>query len=386
MSKAHARHSPSSLDNLSRCVRFRYKERDDDSADEGTDLHKATEDENLNGLDSEQRTAVQQCLDYTHSLMATEGGPECWDIVKEVKVQLEDLTYGHPDRVLVHKTLPMAHVIDYKFTRVEGEHLFQVRCYGAGVVEMLRSPETESYSALVDHLGCNLKCRNLETVTLHVVAPRLNDITVREFDAAELLRSVREEIEALYEKIDDPWTPETPGDQCGNCARASKCPSLGVTAVVVSRGLGLPVPATFAADAIVDENDRACAQVLAAALQNWGEQVKKNNTEFVRNGGTVPGFKMIRRSTGARIPAERTEEAVVALRAAGYTDEELLQAMTLSIAKLAEFKASLTPGAQAKDIKEELRPLLADVISEGQAEFLQKTSKKENNATHQLNP
>ena len=94
MSKRHHRYGPSMLDSLSNCIRFKYIPfKDDDAASEGTLLHEAYETENLIGLDDEQTMMVQAIIDYTNSILATKGGPEMWEEIKEGKVELIDLTY-----------------------------------------------------------------------------------------------------------------------------------------------------------------------------------------------------------------------------------------------------------------------------------------------------
>jgi hypothetical protein len=318
---------------------------------------------------------VQQALDYTNSILASEGGPDCWDVIREPKLVLVDRTYGHADCVLLHKTKLIAHGIDAKFTRIEGQHSFQVRAYGAALYEMLLGDS----DVLVPIGDETYNCRNLDWITTHVVAPRLKG-TAHEpetYNARDLYLAVCKEIDDLYERINNPFLPPTAGDHCGNCGRAAICPALSTTAVAVSRGVGLPVPEAFAPDALVSLKDRAIAQVLAIALENWAKQIKENNNEFADQGGTIPGFKRVKRSTGARIPKESTPRAVELLKEAGMADEGMvLAASTISINDLAALKAELTPGANEKQIKEDLRETLAEVIREGSASYLQKERNK----------
>lgn len=367
MARTHARYSPSKLDMLSLCLRFKHIEMEDGSANEGTLLHEAYETGNLNGLDAEQKRAVQPIIEYTDSLKATEGGPDCWLEVREERLTLKDLTYGSADRILIHKEKPIAHVLDAKFTRVEGNHWFQVRTYGAALVEMVNEGQFLSIT------------KALEKVTTHIVAPRLGKLDIVEHGAQELLASVRAEIEHLYERLDDPFLPPTPHeDSCARCARASSCPALNKEIVHVGRKMGLPLPEQFAPDAMISLRDRAIGQLLASIFENWAKQVKSNNTEFVDSSGSdVPGFKMVTRSNGARIPREHTMEAVRLLKEAGYDESEILSACTISIPELAKARAAITAGGDEKDIKEELKPLLATVTSESVSKFLQKTKRVE---------
>ena len=368
--KAHHRHSPSKLDSLTKCLRFKYKqtETQNDAANEGTELHKAFETGNLAGLNEEQKTVVQMTRDYVDSLKAADGGPTEWLDMPEQHLVLKDRTYGTTDRVLIHKTLPKAIVIDAKFGRREGEHAFQVETYGAAVVENA-----------VDLCG-----HEITEVEVHVVSPRLRDFFVAKHDGQELLTSVRERIDTLYERLEDPFNPPTPHeDLCGLCDRADRCPALGKLVVDAAPKLGLPVPSAFAPDALVSDKDRAIAHVLAGAFENWAEQIKKNNTAFVNNGGTIPGFKLVTRSTGIRVPADMTSIALTTLLNNGISSDLLQESCTLVVGRLAKVMAEAS-GISEADAKETLRSMLADIAQEGQATFLQKTKRLSDEAQLKL--
>jgi hypothetical protein len=375
MAKQHARYSPSNLDSLSRCIRFKYKERTDDSGEEGTELHEAFETRNLAGLNEEQALAVSECLSYVDALLATEGGPSDWFEIAEPKLTLSDLTFGYADKVLINKTKPIVHVIDAKFTRVEGVHDYQVKTYAAALVEMLNGA-TENTPVLLEEFDECEFYYPIEQITTHVVAPRLQTVYKETYDAQALLVEIRKDIEALYEKIDDPFNDPTPNDStCGNCARAAKCPALGKSVTALATRAGLPIPSSFAPDTLASDEDRAVAQVLAGALANWSEQVKKNNAEFAKQGGVIPGYSLRTRSLGTKIPSEETQTAIDKLVASGYPLATILQACTLSIAKMSEKYASEQEDLKKADVKEELQQLLVDITTEGTTSFLQKSKR-----------
>jgi len=382
MSEKHAKHSPSSLDNLDKCVRFKHVEMEDASS-EGTDLHAAYTANRTKALhDDEQKESVQGCIDYTASLLATESGPGEWFDMQEVRVVLRDLTWGHADRVLLHKTKPIAHVLDAKFTRVEGVHDFQIRTYGAAFCEMmaeaasrkqqlvLQSPETDS----TWKIGVSTP---LEHVTTHVMVPRLRKIDTAAHVPIELLASVRQEITELYERCNDPFEQPTPNeDTCQRCANAHRCPALSSTAISLSKGLGLPMPQDFDMSSTASPKDRGRAQVLAQAFENWAKGVKSFNTEFVDAGGEIPGFKMISRSTGARIDKEDTATAAILLRDMGVTTEDILNASRLSINDLTAIVAGGDPNRTKVRTKEEIIENLTGIIKAGAAKYLTRTRRR----------
>jgi hypothetical protein len=358
--KNHARYSPSKLDDLSRCIRFKYKEtpKDDeddssDAASEGTLMHKAAETGNLAGLSQEQALQVTKALEYVDGLKASD---EFSEDLSEVPLRLEGLTYGTADRVLISKNAPRyAHVVDYKFGRLDGEHAYQVRTYGAALLEA--NP-------------------TVERVLLHVVAPRVGDPEPPIEAGRELVGQVRGELEALYARIDDPWEPATPdAELCSRCARASRCPAFNSNVVAVARNIGLPMPSTFSPGNLVTPVDRAIAQTIARALMAWGEQVIDRNNDYVAQGGAMlPGYKEVSRSTGFSIPVDNRISAYNALQASGWQLDDLLANSKLSIGKLAAMLAE-RDGLDEGEVKGDLLAALGELATEGRTRYLQKVKK-----------
>lgn len=380
MAKIHARFSPSRLDSLTLCLRYRRKETEDGSDSEGTMLHEACEKRCLDGLDEEQSRAVTTAVDYVGSLEASEGGN--WLRIQEARLELRDLTFGYGDVILLHRQLPIAHVVDYKFTRVEADHDFQVKTYGAALVEMTNPLQPVN---LMDSEGRILATidwmkEQLKTVTTHVVAPRLHEPIIGTHDAQALLGIVRKDIESLYARIDDPFLPPTPCDLCRMCARAATCPALVPAVRAVATGIGLPLPSSFAPDALVSPDDRCVAHALAQALENWAEQVKSNNTEFVRAGGTIPNYTLRERSTGVKVAEGCLSAAIEKLTTVGgFTADDVMGAASLSLSQLAKNKAEVT-GDPESSWKERIKTLLEGLVSEGRCSFLQKQAKKKTKA------
>lgn len=359
----HHRVGPSALDALAKCCRFRYLEHEDeDAANEGTLLHEAFEKRILRGLDEEQTRCVQSIIDLVESYKSTEGGEDQWIEMREQKVSLRDLTYGTLDCALVHKTLPIIYVIDAKFTRRHSPHSMQLRTYSSALIEKLLA-----------------EGRAVDKVITVVAAPRIGEPEVEEHDAMVLLASVRQWITDLYERIDDPFNPPTPdSDLCEKCARASKCPALCQVVRQAGIQMGLPLPSVFSPDSLISDRDRAIGQVLAGALANWAEQVKKSNAEYVALSGNteqIAGFKLVSRSTGLRVGSEFTPIAISALMAnLSVSQDVLLEHCTLALGKLGKTLAEQT-GRPEADIKEEIKEALGDIAQEGKAQYLQKTKR-----------
>ena len=357
MPTKHARFGPSSLDALSRCIRFKYSDINEDAALEGTMLHKAAETGDLAGLDEDQAQDVSQ---VRAAVDALKNGPGTWLDFAEHKATLQDLTFGTADRVLINFEQGIVYVIDYKFTRVAGDHEFQARTYGAAVYEMMVEAERSK----------------IKQVITYVIAPRLNIIEIGEYDPDELLARVRKDITELYKRIDNPWNPPTPhGDLCAKCARIVGCPAAGTTMLAVAKAKGLPLPSVFDINAPVTTTDRALVQAVAMLAENWSKEVKQKNTEFVKaTGQDIPGFALRQRSTGARVDKTDTPLAVMMLKQDGFNEDEILQACKLSLNDLAKVHAETTTDT-IRETKDRLKELLGAITREGVAEYLQKTKR-----------
>lgn len=354
MENKHHIYGPSTLDALSKCVRFKYDDNDTDAATEGTELHKAAELENTNGLNDEQRICVQTVLNYVESLKFEDGAtPEDWKDIKEASVSLKGLTHGTADRILINEKLKRIHVVDYKFTRVENDHDLQLLAYGAAVVEGLTDP--------AEYL-----------VSLHVVAPRLSDATRTSHSAILLLETAREEIEKIYERIENPFTPPQPHeDLCAKCARAGQCPAIRETALTVAPQAGLQLPSTFDIDR-ASPKDRAILHILASSLEQVAKKWKASNTKAAEEGLEIPGFKLRSRSTGLRAPKEQVLEFADRLRTRyKMTTADLLACANITMGDVYKHLAMLT-GRPEADIKEEIRTNDTDILQEGTATYLAK--------------
>jgi len=352
--RSHSRHGPSSLDSLSKCIRFKYFDQDEDAASEGTLLHKAAETGDMAGLDEEQALAATGVKQYGDAIVASLPG--CIDR-KELKETLEDLTFGTPDRVIIHVERGIVHVLDYKFVRLEADHQFQVKTYMAAVLERLAKEGI-----------------TITQATGHVLSPRLRDkVKEYDYDPATHVAKVRQEIEELYERINDPFNAPTPNeDTCPKCARSSKCPAMGNAMVQLSHGCGLPMPSQFAPDALVSLRDRAIAQVLACVAETWAKQMKKANNEFVFSQDMdIPGFARRTRSTGLRVLPECIETALSALEAIGIPHDMLLQHCNITLGELGKSYAAAS-GLPEGTVKQQIQDALQGLAESGTAKFLQK--------------
>lgn len=358
MARKHARFSPSKLEALERCLRFEYEETDNNAAaDEGTLLHAACESGNLAGLSEEQVGQVWKARGFVDSMIAGLGAGTT--VQREAEVELTDLTYGTADVVAFSADRTKALVCDFKFGRrgvEDAESNFQVQTYAAAVLE--HAPE-------------------VETITGYVIEPRLDLQPVPSTWGRDLLPQVRARIEALYERLHDPFLPPTAhSDLCSRCRWRAKCPQVTMAVTRMAPAFDLTVPEGFTTDpACMTPEHRAFAQAVAPLLEKLAEAWKKANTEFVANGGEVPFYKLISKSTGLRIPRENTSQAAERILKAGYaTAEQVISSAALSIPELAKLMATVKGSTETEE-RQAILALVSDLARDGRTQYLQKMAK-----------
>jgi len=378
----HARHSPSALASLSKCQFFKYNDSDNAAADEGTLLHSAMETGTYTGLNTEQSEAIEKCLGYIMSIK--QGTDEEWLDIKEPRLHLEERTYGHADRVLIHPEKGIVHVIDYKFIRVEGDYQLQVDTYTAAMLEsirdrrVLKDDEGNVIIDLNEALPDVFEITHLET---HLLAPRLSDVESEIIDNPyEFYTKVTNHIDALYEKFQSPFNPPTPHeDLCNKCARAGECPALNTSVMESYRRMykeeaAEMLPAEFDPSALNDPLDWARALVLASSFENWAKQIKKAAMLFVNSNeddDVIPMYRTVRRSTGLSLSSEDLPEALDRLEAAGQNRELALANCKLTLGKYANALMEETEMSK-QDAQEFIKETLGDLLHEGSSEYLQK--------------
>lgn len=373
--KTHARVSPSALPGLFKCCRylFRRTEMMDDAAGEGESMHYSAQTGNLAGLDDYQKADVEKAIGYVEALKA--GMSKNIVEFEELRVVLGDLTWGTADKVIVDIDNRTVHCGDYKFTRVSSDHDFQVETYSAAVVSMLIPGEGEG---LLCKDG-NRLWLEVDKVVTHIIAPRLGHAPeVHEFNATELLTSVRKRIEELYARINNPFEPPCADDPtlCARCSRSTECPAVNAIVVASAPLVGIPMSEVFdLSNPVVTPAVRKIRQDLAGLFDSWQEQAKKLNTEFVQQGGEIPGYKIQNRSTGFKIPRESTLAAAAILQEKLNLDvADILGAASLSIPELAKAMAE-TKGGKEQDHKAQLIDELREVGVQGSCSFLMKAGK-----------
>lgn len=350
-SEPHHRYSPSKLESLALCPCYtRVPDEPVDTAageetpaETGTRLHAVLETGNLDLCrDQEERTRCENTLMIIDGKMKSKA--EVPEVYKEIKLTLGDLTYGTADIVLVWKGAREALVLDYKFIRSanvsEPSENIQLMCYAGGA--FYQFPQ-------VDKVSVGLLAPNIDWCPEPFIYSRSD------------LDNIEARIRKIVDDANDPFKKPTPCDICSQCKHAAKCPALCCEALTVAKAIGLPVPSSFAPEAIVSDLDRAKAQVVARALATWSEQIIKNNNACARAGTELPGHSIVHRAGSLRI--KDTAVALEVLRTIMCMDD-ILKCITLKLPALAE-QMSLVNGQKEAECKAFIEEKLGSAAERG---------------------
>ena len=202
-------------------------------------------------------------------------------------------------------------VIDYK--------------YGKGVaVSAIDNPQEKCYGlgALNDY-GFAYE---IEKVRLHIYQPRINNISVYELTADELL-AWGDSIKPVADQAAQGKGKYNAGTWCKFCPHAGRCRQLTkvCSEYVETHGLKVKVP-TLAPFEV--------AEILAMEplISLWLKRVKDQALASMLSGEQVPGYKVVA-GRGSRNWADDLEVAGL-LEKAGYLQEEITETKLLSVAQM----------------------------------------------------
>ena len=220
-------------------------------------------------------------------------------------------------------------VIDYKYGKgvtVSAEDNSQMKLYGLGALN--------DYGFAYD----------IKTIRLHIFQPRLNNISVDEISANELLAWAEMKVKTIAEKAAKGEGDYNPGEHCRFCPHAGRCRSLTkvCTEYVETHGIkaGVETLAPWEVSEVLK---------MEPMVSLWLKRVKDQALATLLNGGEVPGYKVV----AGRGSRAWKDELLVAdlLSSTGYEQQLYTETKLLS------------PAAMEKAIgKREVAILLADHI------------------------
>lgn len=298
-----------------------YPDQDTEFTREGTLAHEVaeimarlTDDQSVpapEGVTSEMIECAQGYRDYIQELITTDTPL----ILLEQRVDFSPWVpdgFGTADCIIIQGDT--MDVIDYKYGKgvaVSAVDNPQEKCYGLGALN--------DYGFAYD----------IQRVRLHIYQPRINNISVDELTAADLL-AWGDSIKPVAAQAAKGKGKYCAGSHCKFCPHAGRCRELTkiCSEYVETHGLRVKVP-TLAPHEV--------AEILAMEplVSLWLKRVKDQALANMLEGVQVPGFKVVA-GRGSRAWADDLEVAKI-LEANGYTREEITETSLLSVAKMEKF-------------------------------------------------
>lgn len=355
--RAHSKRSPSSLGKYAVCPHFKQ---DEDRPVhpvtlEGTLVHEAIEKKNLRGLTADQRVMAQTGLDYVAALKASGKYHQHDEIALRIPLVLDKK--GHADVVLVSHDGKTAHCIDFKagFNRqADAEQNLQQKCYIAACLE---------------------KWASLETITVHIVYVRLQEVDVFEFTRADESR-IQLEILAVDRRAEEAENFELANKGvlfyhradpavCTYCVKAGVCPAMQqltvptAQAYAQARPESLKVPEAYDPALIHDPAVMAQALAIAGIMETWVSSVKKHALQLRMDIGLdIPGTTLAHR-TGTKSVADPNAAYALAEKH-GVTQAEFMTTVKVSAPDLIDIVSSKAERGKKKYVAQAFEDELRD--------------------------
>lgn len=200
-------------------------------------------------------------------------------------------------------------VIDYK--------------YGQGVpVLATDNPQAKLYGlgALNDY-GI---AYDVERIRLHIYQPRLNNISVDELTAADLMDWANNIVKPIAGKAAKGKGGYKAGGHCKFCPHAGKCRTLHKTCTefVEMHDLRVGVP-------VLAPHEVAGVLEMESLVNLWLKRVKAQALDTLLSGGEVPGYKVVEGKQGNR-KWTADFQVLEVLKGAGYSMEDVTETKLLS--------------------------------------------------------
>jgi hypothetical protein len=251
--------------------------------------------------DMEQYT--DQYVDYVTEVFAEARARDKAAIIEtEVRVSLEAYVpegFGTIDNVIIGgATLD---VIDLKYgkgVRVSAEENSQLKLYALGALQ--------EYSFLY----------HIDTVRMHIHQPRLDAVSVYEISAAKLLIWGEEVVIPRAKEAHTGEGEQVPGSWCHFCKAKHRCAALGREALELAQQDYYKEPLIMTDEQVLEVYEKADRMV------SWLNGLEARMLQEAIEGKKWQGLKLVEGRSKRRISDE--DQAIQALRADGFTDEDFM--------------------------------------------------------------
>ncbi len=302
----------------------------------GNRVHKCVELGNLTAAqDDEEAKLAEICMNYAAQF---EGR-----VLKEHRLTIADGTYGLADLIVISGV--HADMVDWKTGRnkqTPAEENFQQQAYVMGVFD---------------------EFKDVATITVHLVYPRLGTVSFHTYYRHELptLRARFNDTVAAVEaaRVSDTRTPSV---ACRNCAKQGTCPAMANKALTIAKRyqVDLDIP-EFAIhpSTVTDPDTMGRLLDVKKVLEGWCESVGHHARKMALEDNIVPTGYAITHRAGKR----EIKDACAAYAAVNdvLAPDEFLRACSVSAAQLEKEFAAKIPKGKKKAAVFELSTRLADL-------------------------
>ena len=327
---AHHKLGPSTLKWVEICAGYRSSNETNPMAEEGTMLHEAVENNDMEGLDDVQIALVQKCLDYAKPFEA-----EADEVLDEERltIKLYDDSYvpihgmtsvfGTGDKICTKKVKKHIDLLDWKFgvNKVDDADVnIQGQAYAVGAMD--RFPWAE-------------------TITVHFILPRRDEVTTHTYTRDDIEKA-RDRIRLIVDRAlsDDPkLNPNT--ESCKFCGRRVDCPALANELLPLARkydsssdDFKLALWQNADPALVTDPETLSKMKRVAQVVDNWKKAVDRRALDLaVEEGLEIPGYNLYYRN-----PTMKIDDAIKAFESIKnfVSADDFQKACTVSLPALAE--------------------------------------------------
>ena len=336
---------PSSLGRREACPYSRtaeqgLSEETSPDAEEGTFLHECVALNKLDGLTTEQSSAVQSCIDFRESIKASSEVIEAHSEFKlrAVGSDFEELYTGTADEVVVTET--GISIIDWKFGRIKVEYApdnIQMAGYALPAMQMFGK----------------------DSCTVHIHQPRINASSSYTFTNAMALLKY---IEAVIARCKQPNAPRISGaKQCKYCKARHICPELikeGNAIVAVQKSIYEITDPNVLCDLYRK------SKIVSSALKSVDKRVR----DFMLENNGECGELIFKIKKGNR-EVTSIPDAFSIMKEYGISQDEFLGCCSTSVSNLLELfsKKQKANGSSStlKELESQFMNVMSDVIQYG---------------------
>ena len=351
----HAKISPSSLHYREQCPSYTPSIATSEAAEEGTRLHHAAETGDYEGLNEEQVTQVDLCLQYCDQLALPDSV-----VLAEQKVTVEDITWGTADQVVISGK--HMHIIDFKFGHypvAPAESNRQGWAYALGALNLPQA------AAVTD-------------VSVHFLLPRQDTIDIATFSRKDDYNRMFKRIAGIVQKAEDALgDPEgahrTAGDHCRFCSIKASCKEFMGEALQLPVRAGLNLPEKIGPTDLSRPEDVAKVLRVLPLIEDWMKCVRAAALEKLKEGDDIPGYRL-----NTRVASRVISDVLQAWEVAESFDvplDEFLPTCKIAIGHLDEvIRNHAKRGDKKKAVERAHQELTARGVeaSDGEITYMQK--------------